>query len=360
MNPIIFVLLIIPILVLNYYAYKKNSIKLLIISILFFSLIIGLRGINVGIDTSSYYEAFENNFPKPWLFKEAGFKTISILLMQITNNATIVMTIYALVTNFLIMLRFWAMRDKTNFAISSTLYILVFMFSTMNIMRQFLAIAIVFYFSKFLENKKYLLFIMAVIAATLIHRTALVTIFLLVPYIWNSLSSKQKIVSSIPLIGISALTIIIVTSYEKSQIENYLSTDRLAATISLVFVYRIIIYIVSVILRKTNISITYGHRKIDTDYTKYKNEYKELTNTTSLIYFSGLCLSSLGMLYGYVARIGLYFLIFEPLYWGILTKEHSKNASLNLLMIMIFAIYVFARELILNGSGVFPYYIQTI
>ena len=65
-----FILLIIPIIVLCIFADKFDKKAFLYLAIIFLSLIVGLRGINVGIDTKPYYNALINNFPIKWQFEE--------------------------------------------------------------------------------------------------------------------------------------------------------------------------------------------------------------------------------------------------------------------------------------------------
>ncbi len=57
-----------------------------------------------------------------------------------------------------------------------------------------------------------------------------------------------------------------------------------------------------------------------------------------------------------MARLGYFYLIFELLFWGMLTYKSNPNRYLNLFIILLFSIYTFAIELIFNGSGIFPFY----
>ena len=112
-----FIFILIPAIILCYIADKKNNKLLLFISIIYISLIVGLRGINVGIDTKPYYNAFLNDFPIKWQFEEMGFRTISRLLMEIFKNPSFLFLIYAFVTNLLIFLRLWDFRKKCDFSV---------------------------------------------------------------------------------------------------------------------------------------------------------------------------------------------------------------------------------------------------
>ena len=82
MTQLFFVLLYIALWRFAYMADKRNNKNIIIICCLVLALVGGLRGENVGIDTHFYFDAFNNNFPIPWQFKETGFRFISRGLMS--------------------------------------------------------------------------------------------------------------------------------------------------------------------------------------------------------------------------------------------------------------------------------------
>lgn len=355
MNNLYFIFIMIPVFLLIYIADKKKSKGIMILSVIILSLIIGMRGINVGIDTKDYYSAILNNFPKDWQFEEIGFRFISRTLISLFNNATIVFLIYAFVTNLLISLRLWDYKDKTSFFFSMFIYILIYMFSSMNIMRQFLAISITFYFSRYLEEKKYLLFFIVVFGASLIHKTALLTIFIPVLFMWNNWSKSKKIIAAIPLMFFCSLAIYYIFNYESNHIANYLSSDKLINNINITFIYRFLIFIISFFMYKTKTKVVYNNKiKQEKELISNEND-KVIIGIIAIIYFIGLSLASLGMFYPFVNRIGLYFLIYEPVYWGLISN-YSYNKAVKKTMIIIYALYVFFIEIFMNGNGIFPYY----
>lgn len=354
MSNILFTILLLLILIISIIADKKNNKFLLATIILSLTIIGGLRGNTVGIDTAAYYYSFNNNFPIAWQFEENGFRVISMFLMKVFNNATYLMVIYSFVTNLLIITRLWELRKKANFPFMIFLYLSICFINTMNIMRQYICIAIIFYSTRFLEKKKYLLFLIIVLLSSTIHKTALLALLLLLVYIWDSLSKKQKVILAIPISIISIFALIWVFKVESNHIMNYFSADNAINNINITFLYRIFIFIFAFLLMKFNIKITFKKKKYK-NIENYELITKNEFNRVSIIYFLGLLCSSAGMFFSFLTRIGLYYSIFEIVFWGYLIKK-NKNSELYFMLISIYSIYVFAIELLLNGSGIFPYY----
>ena len=143
MDRIFFVMAIIVAVFFANIADRRKKKIYIYFSILIFSLVAGLRGISVGIDTEAYYYAFINDFPYSWQFEEIGFRYMSNMLINIFKNPLYLMIIYALITNSLIINRLWDFREKFNFPFMIFLYGFIFFIETLNIMRQFLAISVI-------------------------------------------------------------------------------------------------------------------------------------------------------------------------------------------------------------------------
>lgn len=351
-----FILLLIPIILLCYWADKKNKKSLLFLAIVLLSLIVGLRGTNVGIDTKDYYYAFNNNFPRSWQFQELGFRYLSMLFMTLFHNATIVMLIYAFIINVFMMLRLWDFREKCNFPIMIFLYLFIYLFSTMNIMRQFITISVIFYSSRFLEKKKYFLFFIIVFLMSLIHKSSLLALLLIIVYMWNTLSSRKKFLFLFPIIIVSLIGLLFVLWYESDHINNYFSVINSVNNLNITFIYRFVVCLFSYFLFKSKIKLVYKKNLFKTKSSQIITQNSDF-KIIFILYFIGLCFSSVGMFFNNMERFGYFYLCFELVYWGYLTKS-SKNNFLNFSMISIYAVYVFMLELIANGSGIFPYYLN--
>ena len=111
-------------------------------------------------------------------------------------------------------------------------------------------------------------------------------------------------------------------------------------------------------LNKNKIRITFNGFPSINKNDGFINKDKDY-NTIVFIYILGLFFSSVGMFFAFMSRLGYWYLIFELLYWGYLVKNNN-NKFLNKLFIFVYVIYIFSLELISNGSGIFPYYINFI
>lgn len=354
MDKIIFLILLSISTFIAHMAEKREKKILLFVLIFILSIISGFRGIEVGIDTSEYYRAIVNNFPDSWLFGEPGFRFLSSWIYKIFGDAKYVFFIFSYVTNSLIIMRLWDFRKKSNFSMMFFLYFLIYYLETMNIMRQFFAIAILFYCTKFLDNKKYLLYLVSIFLCTLIHKTSLLALLILFIYYWNNLNKKKKIIMMIPCGLIMIITLYYIIVFESGHISNYFSSNNLISNLNIPFLYRLAIFIIAFSFYNFNVKIVI--KKSDSNNFKNDLIHKKEINKISLIYFIGLLFSSLGMFYFIMARVGYFYLIFELLFWGFFTYKNNSNKYLNICMISIFAIYTFAMELIFNGSGIFPFY----
>lgn len=352
---IVFLILLILNFIFFVCADKNNSKKLLIFGIIILSILSGFRGINVGVDTTYYYKAFMYDFPVSWQFKEEGFRIISGFLMKVLQHPTWLFVLFAVITNYLIIVRLWELKEKSNFVIMTLIYILVYYFNTMNIMRQFICVAIIFYSTKFLEKKKYLLYVVIVLLCTQIHKSSILALGILAIYCFDNFSKKNKILLSIPCIVLFCIGVKYVINFESAEISNYLGSHNAINNFNLTFIYRALIYIFAVILYKSKRKIVILSSAKKQMLSKKNENFKK----NIIIYGIGLIFGSLGLFFNHAARIGLYYMVFEMTFWGFLTKN-DKNKNLNIILIMTYAVYVFANELLFNGSKIFPFYVNFI
>ena len=135
--------------------FDKKGYAWMIVGLL--TLCAGLRGPTVGIDTSNYLNLF--NLIHNGLFHlayglETSFKIIVYLIMRIVPSGRFVLTLFAFITNWCIIMRFWDLRKLSSFSCMVVCYYMAFYFTSLNAIRQFLAIGIVFYCSRYLERKQ--------------------------------------------------------------------------------------------------------------------------------------------------------------------------------------------------------------
>ncbi len=327
-------------------AAKQENRFLLFLGIAILSLTSGLRAYDVGIDTTSYYDAFVSDFAiRPWEFSEEGFRVLVRVLMTLFDNPTVVFLIIAVVTNLLVVLRLWDFRNNASFAYMSFFYIAVFYIGTMNTMRQYLAVAIVFFATRFLERKKYTPFIVSLLVATSIHTTALMGMVYLFVYLWRNTPKEKQIYLGIAAVALIPAALAFVVGYESDHIANYFSSnvDNLNAT----YLYRVAIFLIAVLLMWLDDN---NERMRNRELAPRRNE-----NLVPLFAFMGLVASSAGMFFRFLGRLGYYFSMFEMIFWGQAIKR-ARWGWLLWLMPTVYALYAFGYELAFNGSGIFPFH----
>lgn len=329
---------------------KKTEKKLflwIIIGVL--TIAAGFRGNDVGIDTPNYYSDIVNRFPYHWQFREEGFRFISNLILSMTKNPQIVFILCAFVTNTLILLRLWDFRNNADFSLEVLLYLLVYYSNTLNIMRQYVAVSIIFYASRYLFKKKYVLFLLSLILASFFHRSALLGIIMFMIAVWKSLNKKRKKILLFPFVGFATITTIYVYTYLKVDISSY--SLHTISNINLPFFYHILLYLFAWFVYKKNVYL-----KV-TNKNDIVTPYKSILDIRILIFtLIGIGFESLSMFFAFVGRTGLYFILYEIVFWAFLCKN-SKNKIVFTILIMIYAFYSFIQVFTRNSCGIIPYYL---
>lgn len=327
-------------------ASRQDNKFLLFIGIAILSITSGLRASDVGIDTSFYYDAFVSDFTlRSWQFEEEGFRAIVRFLMALFGSPEVVFLAIAIATNSLIILRLWDFRTTASFAYMSFFYIAVFYIGTMNVARQYLAVAIMFFATRLLEQKRYVLFVVVLMAATTIHTTALMGIVCPFVYLWWNIEKKKRIYLGIAAVVLIPAAFMLVVNYTSDHIENYFSNS--IDNVNVTYVYRLVCFLLAILLIWMS----------DNNIRKQsrKSSYLHSRNPIPLFAFMGLLASSAGMFFEYLERIGYYFALFEAVFWGTAIRKKAWG-WLYFLMPTVYALYVFGYELVFNGSGIFPFH----
>ncbi|MBQ7346471.1 MAG: EpsG family protein [Clostridia bacterium] len=340
---IIYIGLLISIWLLAKIADKKNKKAFLILAIIILSFVAGFRAYSVGIDTINYDNKFSliaNGDLEYAYGLEEGFKYLCLVLLKICNSSTFLFVIFATITNACVLLRMWDFRHMSSLGCMVVCYYIGFYFMTMNVMRQFCAIAILFYFTRLLSQGKYFKYC-AVIAITTLcfHQSALIGLAFLVLEIfnWKTLSRKQKRILIFGLFLIPFASVIVFSTFEEYQ--HYFSSMDL--DVGFMLPLKIIFFMVTVILSGAK--------------NKFKNNNNE-TLSVSLYYLLGLLITCLGYAFTFMDRIGWYFYIFEGVYMGIVLRNASKSNKIFYSFCLLFLMGYSFVNILMNGSqGVIPY-----
>ena len=162
--------------------------------------IAGSRTVDVGTDTYTYFVIF-NDAQHDFNKLEIGWYILNIFCGSICDDFNFLLFVVSAltITGVCIVLK----KETQNVQIGLCLYYVMCFATSMNVMRQFLAITIVYMGLYFLSKNKIGKFIFSVILASLFHVSAL---FTLVVLIWRKIDLNLKVISAlIPIAAILGL-----------------------------------------------------------------------------------------------------------------------------------------------------------
>ena len=330
-------------------AQKKDKFSYVFVIIVCISLFSGLRGATVGSDTDNYFVYFRRIISSYGSLLEIGlhsyeigFSSIVKITWMITHNYQCIMLVFSFLTNYLIIKRIWDYKELNSFTYMVFLYLMLCFPASLNIMRQYLAIAILFYFSRYLGKKRgTFIFLVAVILASMVHTSALIGIIFIVLYsmAYNNLSIKSIVISIFCLIIVIVFSSVLSSYLDKYSVESTLVTHSIGAG-TLLRLPPLIFFVLLLFRRKL----------YDRDEVSYEN-----TKYITFLYSVGVILSIFGSFYYQANRIGMYNLIFEIPFIGMICRN-NRYRQLYTLYYFIFALFMFISKTYLNGEGgIFPY-----
>lgn len=333
-------------------AHKKKSVKYLLFLALLLSSCAGLRAISVGIDTEMYFYNFDLiKSDRAFLAYglEDGFKLLVNHLTNICSSNNFVLLILALITNYLILLRIWDFRDKIDIGFACWIYYVAFFFTTMNISRQLCAVAIIFYFSRLVNKKKYVEYAVIIcLTSYFLHTSALIGfLYILLEFVqWKYLPKGAKI-----KLFTGCLIIPFVYSLIFEKIIRYYSYFEFTSK-SIGFLIPLKIFMAVgclLLINDFRIPLRIPKKSSKEEFISFYEK-----SCINVYYIAGLLLTSIGYFYSFMDRIGFYFYIFEGIFWGRVIYN-NKNKNIIKIFVSLLFIYLFINSLIYDGQGVIPY-----
>lgn len=195
---------------------------------------------NVGGDYIGYERIFKNVTEGVDIYAEFGFKVLNQLVVWYSDNIQWVYAISAAVT--LLLLFYEIFRDSPSPALSLFLFVAMgYFFSSFNILRQFIALAILFAGFRFLKERKFLPYLLLVLVAMTFHKTAVIMIPL---YFLLPLRMKQSYQITFCVLGLcllpfrEKLTQILVNTFYP----QYANTSLIQPLSTFEFVYYVLLF----------------------------------------------------------------------------------------------------------------------
>ena len=307
------------------------------LNILLLSLVNGLRDVSIGVDTSNYYDIWNWISQGAGDYIEPGWYFLNRIIQSLGGGYNLLLWIAALITFFPIG---WIGRRCVHNPSLVLLfyYLITFYLQSFNMMRQDLAISLVFlgYMNLFSGNKKRYFFWIAL--SCLFHYTAFVALFvLLLPK--NLISSQMKVVT---LLLSSFMGSFLLTPDFLSMLIGpyavYLQDGQgIRDSVLTAYVLGALVNILYVIIYKT---IKPGYR--NTWFMK--------------VYFAGIVVMNLTTQLELGTRIVLYFTILQVIVFPVYMQYNCfKNKSVAVVLALTYAIVLFFKYLIGDPLQICPY-----
>jgi len=334
-------------------ADRYDSKKFVWMIVIVLSLVSGLRGYSVGIDTAGYVEKF--SYIKDGALRyayglEESFKYICYAVLKVFPNYSVLMTVLAFITNGCIIWRLWDLRRISSFTTAVSCYYMGFFFMTLNTMRQFCAIAILFFATKYLSKHQDIRYIILVLVASCFHQSGLIGLVFLVFGLlrWKELSTGKRlfflaVVAASPLI--TYIMLLNVARYEK-----YFA--QISLDIGFMVPAKILFFAISAFF----IFYLHGRENHFVEGDKIGTVEKNNIFLMCSIYAVGLGIIFLSYFMPMMNRIGWYFTVCEGACMGMLMKTRSSLHKFIFGWLIVGLIgYGFVSSMLGNDQGVMPF-----
>ena len=324
-------------------AQKKDNKKILIPIIVILSMVAGFRHYSVGVDTEPYMLSIENFYKihkivSPYNTFAIGYGYFTVFIYNIYHNYNFLLLIEAFIINTLIVLRFWDFRKSSSFTFMIFSYLLIIYLKTFNLNVQYIALAIVFYATKFVEDKKYIKFFICIGISSLIHKSALIgLIYFVIKWFDFKHMTKNELLTKVFTIVIGSILIIYAYNNLYASYSKYLSRE---SSIGFMCFAQLLIYVITIFL--------YKHKLKENSEGKFK--------LVAIYYLIGIILSFSSYYISNAGRIAFYFMIFEPVFYGMILKDKKNDKLFNFILIcwiIFYSIYVIVDGN--SNAGYLPY-----
>ena len=260
---------------------------------------------------------------------------------------------YSLFTQIFMVLAFWNFRKYVRPSACMFVYMSAYYWRTNNMFRQALALAIVLFALRFLWEHKRIKFIAAVLIASIIHTTAIVSLVLLVYYTPNKAKKKSTqfllyyILPAFVALFIGKILDVLSGISIMSQYSNYFNFEFLGLEWGdLIAIPKLALYILYVANKR---------RKIEDSADTEANYVYAIFDRAMYCDFLFLVLE---MFISHTARIGLYFSI--PWLCGfaqVFGMNHfsAKKMSIYRAGVLVYCFLMFFAIMNSNGQAIIPY-----
>lgn len=299
----------------------------LVLVILFLSFLSGLRGYSVGSDSYTYAQEFAQGNRGTIEF-EPLFSLFVLTLSKFTKSYTVLFIIVALITNSLIVVRLQSFSKQYPLSFSIVVYYCLLYFRTFSGMRQLLAVAIIFWGSKFLfcSKPKWINFSIVLTIAFLIHYSSIISLLLLIPFGFKKTKSFWGKLFKVIIILAAPFLVIVGYGLMMNKYGAFFTTTNSKPTTGIMLAFRFALLLL--------ICIGYIRLKKNDSGLSVEKDNKNLqipTIVLCLYEFLYLLFTSFDLIWPSVGRMAWYFALFTPLIYSMVLRHQSIRGGISLI-----------------------------
>lgn len=308
-------------------------------------IVAGFRGYDVGQDTIGYKEGVEYYFTygtQMWnhTFSD-GYGLFTRSVLTICNNYTFLLVVEAIIICGLFSIRLWDYRNDCSLGFAMFVYATVEYPLSLCLTCQCLAIAIVFFASRYLDRGRPLIFLILMVIASLIHVSALVGFAMFALYLFK-LEGKTK---SLRYIKMLAFIVLLVGGVAAGMVlvDRYARYSVNESSLGLMVVAQLIVLMGALMI--TGFFSSRDTRKL----------LQENTGFALPLYVLGIALSASSYIIANAGRIAYYFTIYGPIVFGSMVKDSGKSKpafALGLFLVVWVLFYAWYAYLFRTGLGI--------
>ena len=298
---------------------------------------------NVGTDFSTYVNMYNEIKNSDLNIVEGLFFVVCKIAIAL-GNVQYMFTIYSALTIIFVYKALEYNKDKYSLSLCFFLYLFFYFGISFNLVRQALAVAIVFYSYRYLTEKNLKKFVFWVLIASLAHKTALafLPLYFIVP------KNKEKI-SKIQLIQVISIMIIMMAVLNLETLLQYITNFAMFEKYT--------IYTNAVQTENKSLFLRLFLLGIFLYFRRQLKVYEGKNNIYIMLFIIGVILEFTGFFSAFLKRIAMYFTISDLYLISCLPKIfNKKDRNIVLLVIICYAITFFTISFyIKEQSNIIPY-----
>ncbi|SEI90287.1 EpsG family protein [Lachnospiraceae bacterium A10] len=333
------------------YKSKKLILKEigLLLSVVIPSIIAGIR-YNVGTDYNNYYASFEqlkdvNYF---WILKDdvhfnldRGFLLISKIFVDFSNNSRIVFFLWSLTILVLFIFTVYSYRYDYDITLIFFVFLLLYYYTSFNILRQIVAVCIIFRSIKYVFDNKLSKFLILVGIASTIHITAVLSIPLW--FLWNHKTNEP--ISKKRRRCILVFAVLFVTLWQYVL--------RFFAIFNISIVTKYMVYLNGNKYSNISFIIKLGLTVVFIIFQSLIKREDKKIDFFILVFIISMLIEYVGFYSSYVKRISLYYSIVEVILISrlqLIVKMESRKLMRLMVVLSIVTYFVVGAYMLRQGN----------